>query len=200
MISSLKGKLIYSQPDYIVIECSGVGFKCFITKNAFYKLPPLNSEIFVFTHLAVKEDALDLYAFSSVEELEAYKLITSVSGVGAKIGMAILSDFAPDRLMLIIASNDAKALTAASGVGLKLAQRIILELKDKVGSISFDGGSDVAAVGNATASSNSAEAIAALTALGFSSSDAALAVAKLDITQGTDKLIKEALKSLSRQV
>ena len=102
MISSLKGKLIYSQPDYIVIECSGVGFKCFITKNAFYKLPPLNSEIFVFTHLSVKEDALDLYAFSSSEELEAYKLITSVSGVGAKIGMAILSDFAPDRLMLYI--------------------------------------------------------------------------------------------------
>lgn len=200
MISTLRGKLIYSQPDFIVIECSGVGFKCFITKNAFYKLPAINSEIFVFTHLAVKEDALDLYAFSSSEELEAFKLITSVNGVGAKIGMAILSDFEPERLMLIIASNDAKTLTAASGVGLKLAQRIILELKDKIGSVATNNSAEVASVGNATASSNSAEAIAALTALGFASSDAALAVGKLDVTQSTDKLIKDALKLLSRQV
>ena len=200
MISTLRGKLIYSQPDYVVIECSGVGFKCFITKNAFYKLPPINSEIFVFTHLAVKEDALDLYAFSSSEELEAFKLITSVNGVGAKIGMAILSDFEPERLMLIIASNDAKTLTAASGVGLKLAQRIILELKDKIGSVNTINSNEVASVGNATANTNSAEAIAALTALGFSSSDAALAVGKLDVTESTDKLIKDALKLLSRQV
>ena len=200
MISTLRGKLIYSQPDYIVIECSGVGFKCFITKNAFYKLPTINSEIFVFTHLAVKEDALDLYAFSSSEELEAFKLITSVNGVGAKIGMAILSDFEPERLMLIIASNDAKTLTAASGVGLKLAQRIILELKDKIGSVTTVNSTEVVSVGNATANTNSAEAIAALTALGFASSDAALAVGKLDVTQSTDKLIKDALKLLSRQV
>lgn len=200
MISTLRGKLIYSDPDFIIIECSGVGFKCFITKDAAYKLPALNSEIMVHTYLSVKEDALDLYAFSSAEELKAFKLITSVNGVGAKIGMAILSQFTPDRLMLIIASNDAKALTAASGVGLKLAQRIVLELKDKTGSIVIEAASDIAAVGNATASTNSAEAIAALTALGFSASDSALAVGKLDNTQSTDKLIKEALKSLSRQV
>ncbi len=200
MISTLRGKLIYSDPDYIIIECSGVGFKCFITKDAAYKLPPLNSEIMVYTYLSVKEDALDLYAFSSSEELEAFKLITSVNGVGAKIGMALLSQFSPDRLMLIIASNDAKALTAATGVGLKLAQRIVLELKDKTGSIVTEASSDIAAVGNATASTNSAEAIAALTTLGFSASEAALAVGKLDTTQSTDKLIKEALKSLSRQV
>ncbi len=200
MISTLRGKLIYSDPDYIIIECSGVGFKCFITKDAAYKLPPLNSEIMVYTYLSVKEDALDLYAFSSSEELEAFKLITSVNGVGAKIGMALLSQFSPDRLMLIIASNDAKALTAATGVGLKLAQRIVLELKDKTGSIVTEVSSDIAAVGNATASTNSAEAIAALTTLGFSASEAALAVGKLDTTQSTDKLIKEALKSLSRQV
>ncbi len=200
MISTLRGKLIFTDPDFIVIECSGVGFKCFITKNAFYKLPPVNSEIFVHTHLAVKEDALDLYAFSTAEELSAFKLITSVNGVGAKIGMAILSQFEPERLMLIIASNDAKTLTAASGVGLKLAQRIVLELKDKTGSIITENVENVTAINAATTSSNSSEAIAALTALGFSASDSALAVGKLDSSLSTDKLIKEALKILSRQV
>lgn len=200
MISSLRGKLIYNDPDYIVIECAGVGFKCFITKNATYKTPSIGSEIMVYTYLAVKEDALDLYAFSTPDELSAFKLITSVNGVGAKIGMALLSQFTPDRLMLIIASNDAKALTAATGVGLKLAQRIVLELKDKTGSIVTENAADIAAVGNATASANSAEAIAALVALGFSQSDASLAVGKLDPSADTDVLIKGALKSLSRQV
>ncbi len=200
MISTLRGKLIYSDPDYVIIECSGVGFKCFITKDAAFKLPPLNREIMVYTYLSVKEDALDLYAFSTPEELQAFKLITSVNGVGAKIGMALLSQFSPDRLMLIIASNDAKTLTSAAGVGLKLAQRIVLELKDKTGSIVTEASSEIAALGNATATNNSAEAIAALTALGFNASDAALAVGKLDNTQSTDKLIKDALKSLSRQV
>ncbi len=200
MISTLRGKLTFTDPDFIIIECSGVGFKCFITKNAFYKLPPINSEIFVHTYLSVKEDALDLYAFSTPEELSAFKLITSVNGVGAKIGMAILSQFEADRLMLIIASNDAKTLTAASGVGLKLAQRIVLELKDKTGSIITENSEAVSKVGNAVTSTNSSEAIAALTALGFSASDAALAVGRLDTSLSTDLLIKEALKILSRQV
>ncbi len=200
MISSLRGKLIYNDPDYIVIECSGVGFKCFITKNMAYSVPNIGSEIMVHTYLAVKEDALDLYAFSSPEELAAFKLITSVNGVGSKIGMALLSEFTPDRLMLIIASNDPKALTRASGVGLKLAQRIVLELKDKTGSISTENSDVISAVGNATASTNSGEAIAALVALGFSQSEASLAVGKLDPSESTDVLIKNALKSLSRQV
>lgn len=200
MISSLRGKLIYNDPDYIVIECSGVGFKCFITKNMAYNVPNIGSEIMVHTYLAVKEDALDLYAFSSPEELAAFKLITSVNGVGSKIGMALLSEFTPDRLMLIIASNDPKALTRASGVGLKLAQRIVLELKDKTGSISTENSDVISAVGNATASTNSGEAIAALVALGFSQSEASLAVGKLDPSESTDVLIKNALKSLSRQV
>ncbi len=200
MISSLRGKLIYSDPDYVVIECSGVGFKCFITKNAMYKLPSIGSEIMVHTYLSVKEDALDLYAFSTPEELAAFKLITSVNGVGAKIGMALLSQFTPDRLMLLIASNDAKSLTAASGVGLKLAQRIVLELKDKTGSVVTENSGEIAAVGNVAASTNTAEAIAALVALGFSQGDASLAVGKLDPTLDTNTLIKSALKSLSRQV
>ena len=116
----------------MVIECSGVGLKCFVTKNTLYNLPEKNSEIFLFTHLAVREDSMDLYGFSSAEELDAFKLITSVNGVGAKIGIAILSEFTPSNLYLAIASNDAKTITRAAGVGIKLAQRIVLELKDKI--------------------------------------------------------------------
>lgn len=200
MISCLRGKLIYSDLDYIVVECSGVGFKCFVTKNASLKLPSIGQEIFIHTYLAVKEDALDLYGFSTIEELETFKLITSVNGVGAKIGMALLTQFTPDRLLLSIASDDAKSLTAATGVGLKLAQRIVLELKDKTGSIKSDISAEISAVGNATAGSNAKEAIAALVALGFSQSDASLAVGKLNASANTEELIKNALKSLSRQV
>lgn len=200
MISSLRGKLLYNDSEYIVIECSGIGFKCFITRNLAFNLPQVGSEITVHTYLSVKEDALDLYAFSTAEELSAFRLITSVNGVGSKIGLALLSEFAPDRLFLIIASNDAKALTSASGVGIKLAQRIILELKDKIGSISTENDNVIKAVGNATSSTNTGEAIAALVSLGFSQSEASLTVGRLDASLSTDMLIKEALKSLSRQV
>ncbi len=200
MISSLNGKLIYSCPDYIVIECGGVGFKCFITKSAAYKLPPVGQEIFVHTYLVVKEDAMDLYGFSTREELETFKLITSVNGVGAKIGMALLAQFTPESLLLYIAGEDAKILTAASGVGLKLAQRIVLELKDKTGNITTFNTLDISAVSTALDKQNTKEAIAALVSLGFSQSEASQAVSKLDKNLSSEELIKNALKQLSRQV
>lgn len=200
MISSLNGKLIYSCPDYIVIECGGVGFKCFITKSAAYKLPPVGQEIFVHTYLVVKEDAMDLYGFSTREELETFKLITSVNGVGAKIGMALLAQFTPESLLLYIAGEDAKILTAASGVGLKLAQRIVLELKDKTGNITTSNTLDISAVSTVVDKQNTKEAIAALVSLGFSQSEASQAVSKLDKNLSSEELIKNALKQLSRQV
>lgn len=200
MISSLRGKLISADTDYLVVECSGVGFKCFVTKNTLYSLPDFGSEIFLYTYLSVKEDALDLYGFKSSSELSSFKLITSVNGVGAKIGIALLSQFEPERLMFLIAANDFKSLTAATGVGSKLAQRIVLELKDKTGSIITDNTSVSSNIGNVKSSSNTSEAVEALTALGFSAGDSALAVGKLDPNLSTDVLIKEALKILSRLV
>ena len=141
---------------------------------------------------------MDLYGFISREELECFKLITSVSGVGSKIGLALLSEFSANQITLYIASNDPKALTAASGVGIKLAQRIVLELKDKIGAL--DGGEaiEIKAVGNAAQSSNSKDAIAALVSLGYTQSEAALAVGRQDQSLSTDELIKQALKSLAR--
>lgn len=199
MIASLRGKLIYSDSATVVVECGGVGLKCAVSKNTLNNLPSLGNEIFLHTHLAVREDAMDLYGFSSADELNAFKLITSVNGVGAKIGIALLSEFAPERLFVCIAGNDAKALTAASGVGIKLAQRIVLELKDKVGSVTGDATEDIKAVSGAVTATASGEAIEALVSLGYSRSEAALAVGRLDINLPSDELIKQALKTLARR-
>ena len=200
MIASLRGKLIYTDNTSAVVECGGVGLRCTVTKNTLYRLPQKGSEVFLYTHLAVREDSLDLYGFESEAELNAFKLITSVNGVGAKLGIAILSEFEADRLTVYIASGDAKALTAASGVGIKLAQRIVLELKDKVGSPLTDNGIDLKAVGNATVNGNSAEAVAALVTLGYTKSEASLAVGRLDQTLPAEELIKQALKTLARRI
>ena len=198
MIASLRGKLIYKDNTSAIVECSGVGFKCFVTKNTLYKLPQINEDVFLNTYMVVREDAMDLYGFWDVEELETFKLITSVSGVGSKIGLALLSEFTASQLTLYIASNDPKALTAASGVGIKLAQRIVLELKDKIGSLESGDTIDIKAVGNVTVNTNSKEAVAALVALGYSQSEASLAVSKQDQSLSVEELIKLSLKSLAR--
>lgn len=199
MIATLNGKLIIKELNYVVVECGGVGIKCFVTQHTHSTVGNIGDNVFLYTYLVVREDALDLYGFSDNSELEVFKLITSVSGVGSKIGLAILSEFTADKIMLYIASGDAKSLTAASGVGIKLAQRIVLELKDKVGSVSLgDVSIDVKSVGNATANSSSKEAIEALVSLGYTQSEASLAVGRLDQSLDTNELIKQALKSLAR--
>ena len=201
MIATLNGKLIIKELNYVVIECGGVGLKCFVTQNTHAAIGNIGENVFLYTYLSVREDALDLYGFAENSELEVFKLITFVCGVGSKIGLAILSEFTADKIMLYIASGDAKSLTAAAGVGIKLAQRIILELKDKVGSISTGNASfDINAVGNATTNTSSKEAIEALVSLGYSQSEASLAVGRLDPSLDTNELIKQALKSLARGI
>ena len=199
MIATLNGKLIIKELGYVVVECGGVGFKCFVTQKTAASIGKIGDTVLLYTHLAVREDALDLYGFEDLQELEVYKLITSVSGVGAKIGLAVLSEFSADKVLLFIASGDSKSLTAASGVGIKLAQRIVLELKDKVGTFtSKDAGIDLNSVGNATVNTSSKEAVEALVSLGYSQSEASLAVGRLDPSLTTNELIKLALKSLAR--
>lgn len=200
MIASLRGKLIYSDNTFAVIECGGVGYKCFVTKNTLYNLPQNGEEVMLYTFLSVREDAMDLYGFKENEELETFKLITSVNGVGAKIGLALLSEFTPSQVKLYIASNDPKALTAANGVGIKLAQRIVLELKDKVGSLQSDDGTEIKLAGNASFNTNTKEAVSALVALGYTQSESTLAVGKLDNSLETQELIKQALKLLARGI
>lgn len=197
MISSLNGKLLFKDNNSAIIECGGVGFKTFITTNTSAILPSVGENAFLFTFLSVREDALDLYGFSTNNELEVFKLITSVSGVGPKIGLAILSAITPDSVLLSIAGGDAKSLTAASGVGIKLAQRIILELKDKIGGLSFNDDSTLSNSNQSVkTSSNTKDAIDALVALGYTHSASYSAVTQLDPNMSTDELIKNALKDL----
>lgn len=199
MFYSLSGEIIFKDEQSFAISCGGVGFKCLATRKTLASFS-LNSKSTVFTHLNVREDALDLFGFSSQEELDAFKLLISVSGVGPKAALAILSELSPDSFAVAVASGDSKAITAANGVGPKLAQRIIMELKDKISSVSFisDESSVVSnAVNTANSMSNTAEAIAALTALGYSQSEASVAVSKLSPSLSVEDLIKGALKNMT---
>lgn len=200
MIASLRGKLLYYDTACAIVECGGIGFKCFVTRNTLNKLPQTGEVVFLHTFMAVREDAMDLYGFADKEELNAFKLITSVNGVGAKIGISLLSDLSASQLILSIAGNDPKTLTVANGVGLKLAQRIVLELKEKVGSIDIGDKEEITSVQNVSAGSSSSEAVEALVALGYSKGEASLTVARLDSSLSTDELIKQALKALARRL
>ena len=197
MIYSVKGELIVKNTDAAVISCGGVGFKCMITLATYGDLPAVGNECMLYTYLNVKEDALDLYGFSTTEELECFKLLTSVSGVGPKFGLAMLSTLSPKQTVMCIATGDAKSLTAAPGIGPKLANRIVLELKDKVGGIDFGGGEEITAAASVSvgAASNVAEAINAMVALGYTQAEATAAVSKLDSSLSVEDLIKGALKA-----
>ncbi len=201
MFYSLTGKIIHKGEQTVAISCGGVGFKCFTTRNTLSKLSLNdNSDVTVFTHLNVREDALDLFGFATEEELEAFKMLIGVSGVGPKAALAILSELSPDAFAVAVASGDSKAITAANGVGPKLAQRVIMELKDKIANVSFisDESSAVSsAVNTANNMSNTSEAIAALTALGYSQTEASVAVSKLSPSLSVEELIKGALKNMT---
>ncbi len=198
MFYSITGTLVYTDTSSVAVDCNGVAFRLNVSMNTLQHMPQRNSKVTIYTYLNVREDALDLFGFYSTDELDMFKLITSVSGVGPKNALAILSEFEPDNLRIIIASGDAKSLTRASGVGTKLAQRMILELKDKVGSIGGSVDIEVASVGAVSASKNAAEAVEALVSLGYSQSEASLAVGRLDSQLSVEELIRMALKSMAK--
>lgn len=136
MIYNIKGELTYTDPQFVVVENSGIGFKCFTTLTTVKNLGKIGSTVNLYTYLSVKEDALDLFGFSTLEELNSFKLLITVSGVGPKAAVSVLSELSPEKLALAIASSDVKSITKANGVGRKTAERIVLELKDKTGSLS----------------------------------------------------------------
>jgi Holliday junction DNA helicase RuvA len=201
MFYSLTGKIIHKDEQSVALLVGGVGFKCFTTRSTLAKLNASSSrEETLFTYLNVREDALDLFGFYTNEELDAFKLLLGVSGVGPKAALAILSELTPDSFAVAVASGDTKAITQANGVGPKLAQRIVLELKDKIanaGFISEESSNISSAVAQVNSKSNSQEAIAALTALGYTQTDASLAISKLDQSLSVEDLIKGALKNMT---
>ena len=196
MLYRLRGSLIHTEPSFAVIECAGVGYKCYTTMNTQRLLPAVGKEAVLYTHMNVREDAVDLFGFSSLAELNCFKLLTSVSGVGPKVGLAILSVLSPEQVAVAVAAGDFKTLTMAQGVGNKLAQRVILELKDKLKALG--GGEEVtAAAGVVNAAGNAAEAMNALTVLGYTPSDVAPVVAKFDSSLPVEELIRLTLKAMA---
>ena len=200
MFFSITGELAYTDNNSAAVDCNGVAYLCYVSYNTLKELGPIGSKVTLYTYLKVAEDVMDLYGFFDKEELDAFKLLISVSGVGPKAGLAILSEMTPSQLYLAIASGDAKSMTAAQGIGPKVAQRVCLELKDKVGKLggTTGGATFASAVAASTGKGDAPKAIAALVGLGYSQSEAAIAVGNCDQSLPVDQLIKQALKQLSR--
>ena len=195
MIYSVSGTLVHLEPGVAVVECGGVGFKCLTSMNTQRKLPNIGGQVKLYTKLNVREDAMDLFGFATLAELSCFTMLTGVSGVGPRVGLAILSELVPEQVALAVASGDSKALTRASGVGAKLAQRIALELKDKVKKMGVvtEGGAPVSPAGVMSAAGNAANAVSALAVLGYTPSEAASVVAKFDSSLPTEELIRLSL-------
>lgn len=198
MIYSVRGKLIHTDGEMAVVECGGVGYAC---KTTFYTLQKIagESEVMLYTYLAVRENDVDLFGFSTTEELRCFKMLITVSGVGPKAALSILSSNSPSQFALTVATGDHKSLTKCKGIGAKTAQRIVLELKDKIAkenTISVRGGDTVSAapvMGGALQ-----EAVTALIVLGYSEGEAAQALAGADPNAAVEELIKKALIALAK--
>jgi Holliday junction DNA helicase RuvA len=198
MIYSVSGKLIHTEPELAVVECGGVGYGCKTTFNTLQKIAG-ESEVMLYTCLSVREDAAELYGFADREELKCFRLLISVSGVGPKAALSILSGMNTQQFALCVATADSKALTKVKGIGAKTAQRIILELKDKLAgeTISVRGQSAQPAAVSA-AGSNIAEAVTALEVLGYTEGEALSVLSKLDPALPVEELIKKSLIGLAK--
>ena len=200
MIYCLTGKIVIKSMSAVVLSCGGVGYYAQCPASVAGALPGVGKEATLYTVMSVTENDVSLYGFATEEQQACFEMLTAVSGVGPKVGLAILSVMEPQRVALAISAGDHKAFKAANGVGPKLAQRIVLELKDKVAKGFVDGISleDVAgAASGEPASQSSAQAIAALVSLGYSQSEAALAISKIDATLPVEEIIKLALRGMA---
>ncbi len=190
----IKGTLVQKGENYIVVDANGVGYMIYTSLTSLADSREAGQEITVYTYLHVREDVMDLFGFTSIEEKNMFLHLISVSGVGPKAALSILSVVTPEKFAVAVVTNDVKTITKASGVGPKMAQRVILELKDKLKTeeldISLD--DDFADI----ASDNRSEAISALMVLGYSSADAQKAVKGIDGSLEVEEIIKKALGSL----
>ncbi|MBO5883958.1 MAG: Holliday junction branch migration protein RuvA [Clostridia bacterium] len=208
MFYFISGNLAHLDKSFAVIDASGVGYKLNISGNTYFEIQKLSNSqnqlnIKLYTHMAVREDGVELFGFISEEELSSFKMLIGVSGVGPKAAISILSQLSPSKLALAICTDDKKAISAANGIGPKTAARIILELKDKFNkerTIDSASDSDIyeLSVGDPS-SSKFADAQDALTVLGYSRSEAAKVLGTID-TQNLDldEIIKQALKKLMK--
>lgn len=198
MIYCLNGVIISKRPDEMVISCSGVGFQVSIPTGVYSATGKEGGEVFLYTYLAVKEDAFELYGFLTEQDLQCFRMLIGVSGIGPRSGLSVLSLYTPEQIALAIAANDFKFFSACSGIGPKTAQRIVLELKDKVGSFGSRQ-AELAAGTVSGASGGKQEALAALTSLGFSPSEAAVALSAMPNDLSVEELVTGSLKALARK-
>ncbi len=199
MIYSVRGKIIHKGQDVAVIECGGVGYACRTTLSTLSGMGKIGEEAMLYTYLHVREDNVELFGFLTEQELNCFRMLITVSGVGPKVGLAILSDTDPERFALTVATGDYKAFTKTKGVGGKLAQRVVLELKDKITKeqLASSGTSETIIENISSGGSNISEAISALVVLGYSQAEAASAVARLDPALSVEELIRQALKKMA---
>ena len=198
MFYYLEGTITHLESRIAVVDCGGVGYLCNITLHTQAKLTR-GAKTKLYTYLNVREDTFELYGFADLEEKSCFTLLTGVSGVGMKVALSILSTLSPDQFMLAIVGSVEKALTKAPGVGKKLAQRLILELKDKLKKEYAADGAQEDWLPAADAQDKTGEARMALQALGYSASEAAAALRKVDTAAlSLEEIIRAALKGLAR--
>ena len=197
MLYYVSGQVALLEPGLAVIDCGGVGYGCRVTAYTAAQLK-LNQNAKLYITESIREDAFDLYGFISREEQRCYELLTSVSGVGPKAAMSILSSGGPQNFTLAVMTGDEKMLTAAQGIGKKIAQRIILELKDKLGgsSVELDFSTGPAAAAPAQKGNNAAMAHAALQELGYSAAEINAALKGVDPNSSTEDMIRHALRAM----
>lgn len=203
MISYIRGTLAEKNEDSAVVEAHGVGYQIFVPVPVLSELPPLGESVKIYTYFSVREDGMSLFGFLSRQDLAMFKQLIGVNGIGPKSALGILSALRPDVLRMAVASGDAKTISRAPGVGPKTAQRIILDLKDKIRPEDLLAGGleeslavpeEISGVGQA-----GKEAVEALTALGYSAAEAAGAVKKVKITEEmtAEDVLKGALRHLA---
>ena len=197
MFYYVEGKVAHIEPYLAVIDCGGVGYACRTTNYTISQLK-MGEPKRLYTYLNVGDGIFELYGFATEQELNSFRLLIGVSGVGPKAALAILSVGTPEHLTMAVITGDEKALTAAPGVGKKLAQRILLELKDKIAKETQELGMPSAAAGTAAgAGGKAAEAAAALAVLGYTQQDISAAMRGLDVENLTlEEIIRQSLKKM----
>ncbi len=191
MIGRLSGILVEKNPPQILVDCQGVGYEVDVPMSTFYNLPGLGEKVTLLTHLTVREDAHLLFAFGSAEERSVFRQLIKISGVGARTALSILSGMSVADLAQAITLQEAGRLTKVPGIGKKTAERLLLELKGKLGA-------DLGHVGGVAHSDATADILNALLALGYSDKEASLALKQVPAGAGVSDGIKAALKALSK--
>lgn len=201
MIAFVRGELVGVEEDKVIIDVGGIGYNVFVSASTFSKLPPEGREVKLYTYMNVKEDLVQLYGFLTRDELQVFRLVIGVSGIGPKGGLGILSQLTPDDLRFAVASKDVKAISSAPGIGKKTAEKLILELKDKL-SIEdvLNHSPEEIQIDSRTCMSYEvqSEAVQALVALGYGNTEALKAVKQVEIEEETsvETVLKKALKYL----